>query len=338
MKKKALFVFGLTLVLVLALSLSAFAANDLKSFPDPVDPISWELPENMTWDDWTSIPSAVVDWDAIDLPNATLQKGLVILVDYQDEDFVLTLPKGSDPMGNPRIDPVPREDLAEWWEGFLNTPSPLNHYTTINDYWRENSYGNWKVEIKVCGPYRLEGYAWEYGVDDMNGARASKRDLIKEAMAAYVADTDPNRPKLEDFNFGFLVHCGYCESAVWEEMGLMLTGNPDSLGKEWGPKDYELQQIKEWGAKPLGNAEPIVVESRWGSYVANDISWAEPLFNGKNYVDTRYVDWTTWYAGRCVWSFASRYTAVEGDGTGMTPGTSFRLSVQGEDGMATFAH
>ena len=35
----------------------------------------------MTWADWSDNP--VMDWMEEDLPNATLQKGLVILVDYE---------------------------------------------------------------------------------------------------------------------------------------------------------------------------------------------------------------------------------------------------------------
>ena len=164
MKKKAIIVFVLSMMLVLALSVSAMAADDLSTFPSAVDPQSWELPDGMTWDEWQDVPT--VDWSELDLPEADLQKGLIILVEYADKQFISTQPKGSDPMGNPQIDPVKEEDLAEFWKEFLNVPSELNHYTTIDEFWRENSYGQWKVEIEVYGPYVLEGMEWEYGLVD----------------------------------------------------------------------------------------------------------------------------------------------------------------------------
>ena len=36
----------------------------------------------------------------------------VVGIDFPDQPFVITLPKGSDPFGNPQIDPVPREKVA----------------------------------------------------------------------------------------------------------------------------------------------------------------------------------------------------------------------------------
>ena len=318
MKKKALLVFGLALILVLAMSVTAFAANDLKEFPDPVDPQSWEMPDDMTWDDWQDLP--LIDWDEMDLPEAELQKGLIILVEYKDRGFTLSKPKGSDPMGNPLTDPVAKEDLAQFWADFLNVPSELNHKTTVNDYWRENSYGKWKVEIDAYGPYTLEGMEWEYGIDDFNGARTSVRNIGKEAIAAFVADPNPNKPKLSDYNFGFIVHAGYCESAVWQEMGEMMFQDEHSVPDNFGPTEEEIAAIKAYGA------------------AGNDISWASGILNGENYVTSRYVPWTSWMAGKSVWSHATGYRAVEGDGTGLAPGTRFSFSVQGEDGMATFAH
>ena len=139
--------------------------GDVRELPD-VDPVSWAVPEWMTWADWNDNP--VIDWMEEDLPNATLQKGLVILVDYADRPFVMTQPVGSDPLKNPQIQ-VAEEDLAEWWENYLNVPSELNNWTSIDAFWRENSYGNWKVEIDAYGPYTLDGMEWEYGIDSMNG-------------------------------------------------------------------------------------------------------------------------------------------------------------------------
>ena len=338
MKKKAIVVFTLSIMLLLALSVSAMAADDLSTFPSAVDPQSWEVPEEMTWDAWQDIPT--VDWDTLDLPDATLQKGFVVLVDFADLPFVLTQPKGSDFMGNPQTEPVKEEDLAEFWKEFLNVPSELNNYTSIDDFWRENSYGNWKVEIDVYGPYHLEGMEWEYGIDSFNGAPTDKRDVLAESVAMALADENGLKGRMDEYNFGFIIHSGYTESSVWQESGEMKYNSPEEVPDEMGPTEEELASIKAWGAKPLGDAEPVYATDRNGEqYVVNDISWAEGLFAGDNFLQTRYVDWTTWRAAKSVWSYTGNYTATEGDNSGLAAGTSMRVSVQSEDnGMATFAH
>ncbi len=173
-KKKSLLALGLALFLVLALSVSAFAAEDLTAFPAAVDPQSWTVPDRMTWDDWKDNP--VVDWDEQELPNATVQKGLVILVDYSDQPFVMTQEVGSDPLGNPQIH-VDEPELATWWANFLNTAQDVNNHVSINDFWRENSYGNWKVEMKAYGPYHLEGMEWEYGINSIYYFLCMKKGL-----------------------------------------------------------------------------------------------------------------------------------------------------------------
>ena len=163
----------------------------------------------MTWADWNDNP--VIDWTEEDLPNATLQKGLVILVDYADRP-VCDDPAGcSDPLKNPQIQ-VAEEDLAEWWENYLNVPSELNNWTSIDAFWRENSYGNWKVEIDAYGPYTLDGMEWEYGIDSMNGSRYS-RDIGLESMDLFLEE-NPGFD-LSDYNFAFIVHAGYDESPVY---------------------------------------------------------------------------------------------------------------------------
>ena len=68
LKKKAIVVFVLSMVLLLALSVSAMAVDDLDSFPEAVDPQSWSVPENMTWEDWKDNP--VSDWMDEELPDA----------------------------------------------------------------------------------------------------------------------------------------------------------------------------------------------------------------------------------------------------------------------------
>ena len=351
LKRKSLLVFGLAVILILAMSVSAMALEDLDAFPAEVDPQSWQASEDMTWDQWKDNP--VIDWTDVSLPDADVKTGVLIMVDFEDLPFIMTQPTGSDFMGNPTSEPITEDEVCDYWTELLNIPSELNDYTSIDGFWRENSYGKWAVEIEAYGPYHLEGMEWEYGIDSKVGAISTKRNIINEALAAFIADAEGRGGKdLSDFDFGFIVHAGYTESAVWQEAGEMMFATKEDVPEDFGPTVAELQAIKDWGAKPQGSAEQIE-DSR--GRITNDISWAEPLYDGvdpdtgeflitdategANWAGTRYVEWTSWKAAKTVWSYTSSYTAKEGDGTGLEPGTRWRISVQSEDnGMGTFAH
>jgi len=330
--------------------LPAFDGKDVKDMPE-VDPISWQVPEWMTWADWKDNPA--IDWSAESLPDAQLQKGLLMLVDYADSPFIVTKELGSDPLGNPQIQ-VDTRDLTTFWEEFLNVPCEMNNYVSIDGFWRENSFGKWKVEVEAYGPYTLEGMEWEYGIDSFNGARSSMRAIRPEATALFLADKENHGRDLSDFTFGFIIHAGYDESGIWQEAGEMMFESAEAVPEEFGPTLEELESIRTLGAKPLGLAEPKV-DSR--GRVTNDITWAKDLFDGidtsksagqlliidgkqgLNSLPTRYVPWTSWLAAKSIWSSASGVTTTEGDGSGLPAGTYFRISIQGEsDGMATFAH
>ena len=124
----------------------------LTSFPEPVDPNSWVLPEVMTWDDYRPVPG--IDWRDADIEPERVLRGALVIVDFPDREFILSQPIGSDVAGNPiAIGNVPREEIGDFWVNFLDTPQPLNNYRTMNEYWRENSYGKWQMEIDSFGPY-----------------------------------------------------------------------------------------------------------------------------------------------------------------------------------------
>ena len=322
MKKKTLLILGLAVLLVLSMAAAAFAAEDLDAFPAAKDPQSWTVPENMTWDDWKDNP--VVDWESLDLPNAQLQKGLIMLVDYQDSPFIMTKPVGSDPIGNPQIQ-VPESQLADFWKTFLNAPADVNHGANINEFWRENSFGNWKVEIEVYGPYTLPGMEWEYGIDGMNGARSAKRAIRPDSVALFLADMQARNTgvDLSDFTFGFIVHAGYDESGAWEEAGRMIYASPEDVPDEAGPTFAELEAIKAYGAQG-GNiawAKNLFagVDEATGEYIIDYTDNDHDGYpdKGANWIQTRYIPWTSWFAGKSVWSSASGVTAPAGDHPGL---------------------
>src|SRR4051812_20875725 len=137
----------------------------------PLDPQQVEDQQNMTFDDYKPIPG--VDW-ATNGAVPTTKKVTISLVafDFDDQPFVITQPKKSDPFGNPQIDPVARADVPKFYADFYNKPSALNHGHTINGYWMEQSGGRVGItDIKTYGPYRMPKKLYQYGLNDIGQAR-----------------------------------------------------------------------------------------------------------------------------------------------------------------------
>ena len=283
---------------LLVLSLEAHAQEGLSRLPAPVDPESWTLPEWMTWDDYRPVPG--VNWnDPARQPVKKLRSAL-ILGDFSDRDFIVTMPKGSDIFGlnglhNPiGVGAIPREEVGDFYADFhMRVPQELNHFHTINEYWLEDSYGLIGVDATAFGPYRMTGKEHEYGLGggDAGGAGDAcptgdtcGQDFDAELIQASLLDVTAGiATNGEDYDFRFLLHAGYDESGTWAEFGPMMFP---------GAKDV---------SQALGNPDPTKPNS----------------------AGTRYVDWTSFAAAEGIWSHA-------------LPGVT---STQGEnDGAAVFAH
>ncbi|WP_066070190.1 FIMAH domain-containing protein [Neobacillus soli] len=268
--KKRIKIAALSTTILLAMSsTTTFAADPgLDKLPDHVDPQSWVNPEDMTWNDYNQIPG--INWNTADFKPETELKGALILVDFPGQDFIVTKPKGSELIGNPQIGSIPREELGEFWRSFLNVPSELNNYQTIDGFWKENSQGKWGVSLDSFGPYRLDKYEFQYGLDSMNSGYLPKNyasgNLFQDSINAATADITASG---KEFDFAFIVHAGYDESTVWQELGEMMFMNQDAVPDEFGPPDLP-------GFETMPN-------------------WAK----------TRYVPWTSWYAAKTIWSAAS---------------------------------
>lgn len=277
---------------------SALAADGLDQMPSPVDPESWVLPEWMSWDDYRPIPG--VNWNDEARQPAKKFRSALILADFSDRDFIVTMPEGSDIFGlDGKFNPIgagsiPREQAGDFYADFLiRKPQELNHFHTVNEYWLEDSYGIIGVDATAFGPYRLAGKEHEYGLggSDAGGAadacpsgdtcgKNMDTELIQASLADVTAGIATNG---EDYDFRFLLHAGYDESGTWAEFGPMLFPTIDDV------------------AKSLGNPD----ESK------------------PNAAGTRYVEWTSFAAAEGIWSHA-------------VPGVT---STQGEnDGAAVFAH
>ncbi|MCG3420772.1 M6 family metalloprotease domain-containing protein [Oceanobacillus jordanicus] len=277
----------LAVLIMMLLSTTAQAASEgLPAFPSPIDSQNWTLPEDMTWEDYEPVPG--IDWRNSEVEPERVLKGALIVVDFQDRDFIISQEEGSMEAGNPVGNGnIPREDVGEYWVDFLNKPQPLNNYRTINEYWRENSYGKWAVELEAFGPYRMDGNEFQYGLNEFGQQENmppgyEAKSLRPEAMSKAEVDMEASG---EEFDFTFILHAGYDESGIWQEFGEMMFLNEEAVTDEFGPPlDYDMP----------------------------------------NWALTRYVDWTSWVAGKSIWSSADIRNGI---------------SVQGEnDGMGTFAH
>lgn len=119
----------------------------------PIDPQIIQDQDEMTWSDYKPIPGK--NWAGPSLKPGRQMRIALIAIDFPDQPFVITQPKHSELFGNPQIDAIAREKVAQFYADFYNTPSEINHGNTINGYWMEQSRGQVGVaKIDAFGPYR----------------------------------------------------------------------------------------------------------------------------------------------------------------------------------------
>ncbi len=241
--------------------------HELSIPPKPVDPQIVHDQDDMTWNDYHPIPGK--NWaDPSLLPDRKFRMALVA-VDFPDQPFVVTLPKGSDLFGNPQTDPVKREDVAKFYSDFWLRPSAVNHGQTINGYWMEQSRGKFGIgSLDAFGPYRMPKNLWEYGLNEYNqnnstpdGSRANSQ-MEPDVDALWKADAGDIKSQ---YDAVLRIYAGYDETGVWQEYGEMKFLSKDNIPAEWGNPDT---------SKP-------------------------------GWVTTRYVSWTSWKAGQMQWGLSS---------------------------------
>ncbi len=234
----------------------------------PIDPQVCQDQQEMTWADYRPIPGK--RWADPGLPSGRQLRIALVAVDFEDQPFVITLPRGSDPFGNPQVDPVAREMVPRFYAGFVNQPGPLNHGQTINGYWMEQSRGRIGIPpLDAYGPYRMPKKLFQYGLNEWGqeggcpGGYACDGRLEADCDALWRAEQGPDIARRYDIVLR--IYAGYDETSVWQEFGEMKFQSPDDIPAAWGNPDP---------SKP-----------RW--------------------VATRYVPWTSWKAGQMQWGLSS---------------------------------
>ena len=93
--------------------------------------------------------------------------------------------------------------------------------------------------MEAFGPYRMDRPEYEYGLAEFGQEPACPTghtcdgDFDTELLAKSAADVERAQvTQGKDFDFRFLLHAGYDESGVWQELGEMRfpTRRPDHRG------------------------------------------------------------------------------------------------------------
>ncbi|WP_231618945.1 M6 family metalloprotease domain-containing protein [Nonomuraea sp. SBT364] len=249
----------------------------------PIDPQNWVNPDHMTWTDYKQIPGTKWNDPAAKGSKRTF-KGALVLLDYPNQSFVVTRPKGSTIFGNPsaQAHDVPRDQVAKFYQDFLNTPNDLNRGHTIHEYWMEDSGGRYGVELTGFGPYTMPGKDHEYAMEMQGGegcpaGDSCTKNLRADGNAAWLADV--GQETADQFDFVFYLSAGQDESSTWQEFGMMKFPTKEDVPDAWGPE----------GDAALPN-------------------WSR----------TRYVEWTSWQSGSTFWPNARfGVDSVQAESSGM---------------------
>ncbi|MCG6187844.1 metallopeptidase domain-containing protein [Maribellus maritimus] len=233
----------------------------------PLDPQMVQDQDDMTWDDYKPIPE--ISWADPSIKPKRGFKMALIAVDFPDQPFVITQPKGSDLFGNPQIDPIKRENVAQFYRDFFIKPSDVNHGQTINGYWMEQSRGEFGItEVDAYGPYQLPKNLWEYGLNEWgqndftpDGSKPKGR-MERDVDSLWRAEYGDLR---KNYDAILRIYASYDETGVWQEFGEMKFNSKEDIPPEWG--------------------NPNPDKPRW--------------------VATRYVPWTSWKAGAMQWGISS---------------------------------
>lgn len=234
----------------------------------PMDPQVVQDQDDMTWDDYKPIPGR--NWAD---PSLKPERGFrlaIVAIDFPDQPFVITLPKKSDPFGNPQIDPIAREDMPQFYADFFMKPSDVNNGHTINGYWMEQSRGKFGItEVGVFGPYRMPDPLWNYGLNEYGQEDQTPDGSIADGRMEQDCDAiwiqDVGEDIRDNYDAVLRIYASYDETGVWQEFGEMKFNTKEDIPPEWGNPNPDMP--------------------RW--------------------ITTRYVEWTSWLAGSQQWGLSS---------------------------------
>ncbi|MFC3505559.1 M6 family metalloprotease domain-containing protein [Micromonospora krabiensis] len=284
-------VLAAAVVTVLVTSASAGPATAAPGHPHPpdgpapfqvLDPQDWQNPDTMTWDDYVPVPGR--NWaDPTVRGSVRNFKIALVTLDYPDQPFVVTQPAGSTVFGNPQATAsnVPRGQVAQFYEDFLNKPGQLNRGHTLHEYWMQDSNGRYGVDLTGFGPYEMPAKSYQYGIDNgfnpgaCPAGDACAKNIRTDGLGAWRAAV--GEEVADSFELVFILSAGQDESSTWQEFGQMMFQTKEDVPDAWGPPDPALP----------------------------------------NYARTRYVEWTSWKAAATIWPNAGGGSSTQAESSGM---------------------
>ena len=300
-------IVGLTALLLLSLGATAAPAQPSGGPPPaPVDPQNVVDQSDMTWDDYREVPDRREElYDPDTEGTQVTYRTAVILLEFEDQPFLITQEAGTHPFGNPQAPwtPVPEDEVNDWFYDYYATPNEFNGFNTINSYWLEDSHGRIGVDVEVFGPYTLPGKLHEYGLSGFGAPVRDEPDSICPAGDDCTKNIrndgfevwhdaigcDPEEQgNLCGFDNGFWVTAGHDESSTWEEFGQMQWADREDVPAEFGPPGATEGPVLNSAGNPIPN-------------------WAP----------TRYVDWTSWQAAANHWPNAGGGTSTQAESSGL---------------------
>lgn len=132
------------------------------------------------------------------------KKGLVILVNFLDNEFTV---------------PEPQKYFSRFFneKGF----NDYNIHGSVNDYFREQSYGEFGIDFDVAGPYRLPLPMSSYGAPSASGSHdTNPYQMVMDAIKKANADVDFSKYDWDgdgEVDQIFVVYAGHGEAQGADE-------------------------------------------------------------------------------------------------------------------------
>ncbi|MCL1817059.1 MAG: hypothetical protein FWG43_05615, partial [Clostridiales bacterium] len=336
--------------------------------------------------------------------------GGLIMIEYLDRKFISRGDIGSDPLGyylykqdgsgledsktnNPiynvpqlvadekyggDISKVTDTDFANWWADYLNKPQKINHGLTINEAWRENSYGKWVINLTAYGPYTIPYFEFEtMGYDQgssfqtyrdqppsfRRGSSGTSNGFSFDSVSATYVDSVAATGQFtwDNVDFFFWLHAGYDESGVWQEFGMNQFASRKDIPHELGP-GLRMKKVEQFFTENPQWLSTYASRYNGGSNSSTTTRdfWAGEL---TKYNATQVVGYSgpayEFHLSQADWDWVDGYNdqtqkntryvnftsweAAVGEWSHMSSisrnGRTIRYSTQGEnDGMSAFAH
>ncbi|HYK06827.1 MAG TPA: immune inhibitor A domain-containing protein [Gaiellaceae bacterium] len=289
----------------IASSASAEIPPDAANHPllQPIDAQNWVDQGELTWAAYTPVPDRkAAFYNPATSGTESQYRTAIVLVDFDDQPFLISQPPGSHPFGNPQPGwtPVAPEAVRQWMHEYYSTPNEFNGGMTLNSYWLEDTHGRIGVEPTTFGPYTMPGDLHEFGLGQFNGSVGSQadsscpagdtcgRDIRAAAGALWRADLGCTTT-LCGYDNIFYVTAGHDESSTWQEFGEMLWEAREDVPAAFGPPGAADGPVLNAAGNPIPN-------------------WAP----------TRYVPWTSWRAASNHWPNAGGGSSTQAESSGQS--------------------